>query len=503
MVGMMRVLLEDRRRREWELAEERQKWEEERRRRDLEFDEERHRRQEETSRREEQTHQQMQVLQSLVEGVQLQGEAARRRAETDKDVKVAKLTEEDDIVSYLTMFERIMVAFEVKRERWAYKLASKLCGKAQKAYAALSPAEAGDYDQLKRAILRRYDITDESYRQRFRSGRRGKEESNHELVARLNDLAGKWLKEKRSREQVIDQIILEQFLKTLPEDIRVFVRERSPGSSEEAAKLADDYLQARKEELVSHDGNKKGDKRCLRCGKTGHLIKDCRIPLSKLPREQEKSSEGFSGSYGNRDRFGGGNGSRPADRFGSYDRFGGGNGSRPTDRFGSSSGRPRRDLKDIECHNCHKKGHYSSNCPQNAMLCTERQVKRGVISEMKTQQGITQPGVLKSGVVEGKFVGDILLDTGCSRTLVHQKLVLEDKLKDAGAVAIHCAHGDTVLYPLADISLEVNGKQIAVEAAVSDTLPMSANLPCQPTEEVGDTKCVGSDGARSRRRRNQ
>ena len=81
---------------------------------------------------------------------------------------------------------------------------------------------------------------------------------------------------------------MEQFLKTLPEDIRVFVRERSPGSSEEAAKLADDYLQARKEELVSHDGNKRGDKRCLRCGKTGHLIKDCRIPLSKLPREQEQ-----------------------------------------------------------------------------------------------------------------------------------------------------------------------------------------------------------------------
>ena len=304
------------------------------------------------------------------------------------------------------------------------------------------------------------------------------------------------MKEKGSREQVVDQIVLEQFLKTLPEDVRVFVRERSPGSSEEAAKLADDHLQARKEDLASNDGNKKGDRRCLRCGKMGHMAKDCRIPSSKLPREQEKGSECFNGSYGGRDRFGGGNGGRPTDgsyggrdRFrggnggrptdGSYggrDRFGGGNGSRPTDRFGNNGGRPRRDLKDIDCFNCHKKGHYSSNCPQNAMLCTERQVERGVISGMKRQQGVSQPGVLKSGVVEGKYVGDILLDTGCSRTLVHQKLVSEDKLKDAGAVAIRCAHGDTVLYPLADISLEVNGKQIAVEAAVSGTLPMSVLL---------------------------
>ena len=57
---------------------------------------------------------------------------------------------------------------------------------------------------------------------------------------------------------------------------------------------------------------------------------------------------------------------------------------------------------------------------------------------------------------------------------MHQKLVSEDKLKDAGAVAICYAHRDTVLYPLADISL-IEG-EIVVEAAVSDTLPMLALL---------------------------
>ena len=74
--------------------------------------------------REEQNRRQLELLQSLVEGVQLQGEAATKRAENDRDVKVPKLTENDDIVSYLTMFERLMVAYEVKREEWVFKLAA-------------------------------------------------------------------------------------------------------------------------------------------------------------------------------------------------------------------------------------------------------------------------------------------------------------------------------------------------------------------------------------------
>ena len=49
------------------------------------------------------------------------------------------------------------------------------------------------------------------------------------------------------------------------------------------------------------------------------------------------------------------------------------------------------------------------------------------------KQLATQPGMLRTGLVEGKSVGDILLDTGCSRTLVHQRLVSESKLKEGDA----------------------------------------------------------------------
>ncbi len=56
-------------------------------------------------------------------------------------MRIPKLTKQDDIVSYLTMFERLMTAFEVQKQKWAFKLASNLSGKAQKAYTALPVAE--------------------------------------------------------------------------------------------------------------------------------------------------------------------------------------------------------------------------------------------------------------------------------------------------------------------------------------------------------------------------
>ena len=43
-------------------------------------------------------------------------------------------------------------------------------------------------------------------------------------------------------------------------------------------------------------------------------------------------------------------------------------------------------------------------------------------------------------------------------------------------MAIKCAHGDIVLYPLAKVDMEVDGLQVHVEAAVSRRLPMAVLL---------------------------
>jgi len=113
--------------------------------------------------------------------------------------KPAKLTASDDIEAYLYTFERMMEAYRVDETLWVYRLAPQLTGKAQQAYVVLPRERAGDYDELKAAILRHYNLDEEAYRQRFRTTTKNSEESYRELAIRLKDLMAKWSRDAKRR----------------------------------------------------------------------------------------------------------------------------------------------------------------------------------------------------------------------------------------------------------------------------------------------------------------
>lgn len=55
------------------------------------------------------------------------------------------------------------------------------------------------------------------------------------------------------------------------------------------------------------------------------------------------------------------------------------------------------------------------------------------------------PRIHKPGVVDGKSVADIVLDTGSARTMVRKELVAPGK-EITGSVSIKCAQGNIVTY---------------------------------------------------------
>lgn len=101
---MWQSLLEDRRKREEEIAAERAKREEERTAREREVKEQM-----------DMMTAHMERLMKMVED-QRAGSAAKSGAELS--VKLVPLTEKDDIESYLVTFERIMAAHKVDKGRW-------------------------------------------------------------------------------------------------------------------------------------------------------------------------------------------------------------------------------------------------------------------------------------------------------------------------------------------------------------------------------------------------
>ena len=71
------------------------------------------------------------------------------------------------------------------------------------------------------------------------------------------------------------------------------------------------------------------------------------------------------------------------------------------------------------------------------------------------------------------------------------------KVIEGEAVTIRCAHGDVVLYPLAEVGVEVDGKVIKVDAAVSESLPVSVLLGTDVPELTELLKGVTMERAQS------
>ncbi|KAG7483971.1 hypothetical protein MATL_G00044040 [Megalops atlanticus] len=153
------------------------------------------------------------------------------------------LTDEDDTVTYLSLFERAALTARLPKKQWASALASQLTGEAEVAFRAVQTGGDVEYQVLKAAVLDRGPLAEESSRTRFRSLSCSTGLGPRTLAQELEKAASGWLKpHKRSGAEILQCLVVEQFTAMLPDRTAEWVRAGRPADLDEAVKLAESHI---------------------------------------------------------------------------------------------------------------------------------------------------------------------------------------------------------------------------------------------------------------------
>ena len=150
----------------------------------------------------------------------------------------------------------------------------------------MSDADASDYDKLKKALLTRYNYTEDGYRKIFREAMQETKETPDQFVIRLKNYLAKWLELSGSSpanfDALVDLIVKEQFINGCSEDLVMYLLERRSKDLVELTTWAQKYLIAHKEQL----------------GKSKATVQPRRADQKKTTQSKPDSSQGRQGCCG-------------------------------------------------------------------------------------------------------------------------------------------------------------------------------------------------------------
>ena len=211
--------------------------------------------------------------------------------------------------SYLSRFEKYAVANKWDRSIWAAYLSALLKGRALEVYDRLSVADANDYEKLKDALLKNFDMTERGFRKKFRNDRPERSETFIQFRSRLRSYLNIWINMAKidTFEAICDFMARDQFLESCSRELYVHLKPKTFKKLDEMAKEADLFAEARggvhtctnkgqrdnrrvAQNQSKPDVNKAGVKQEIKCGicGKGHLTIKC---YKNLNRMQASSAE--------------------------------------------------------------------------------------------------------------------------------------------------------------------------------------------------------------------
>ena len=156
--------------------------------------------------------------------------------------KFCPMTVGEDIGTYLMSFEDHMVAYSVDKSKWAALLPPLLTPEVRQVHADLSPEDKRDYDCLKSKILKRFHISRDTYRRKLDGLRKQQSESWATFSCKIGRLHKQWSQEAVTREALANLYEMELLFSHMPPHLAGCVKDKKPGTLEEAASFADTYL---------------------------------------------------------------------------------------------------------------------------------------------------------------------------------------------------------------------------------------------------------------------
>ena len=172
-----------------------------------------------------------------------------------KSPKIPAFNEgKDEMDSYLLRFERYATVQKWEPDTWATGLSALLQGKALDVYALMPKEDALNYDNLKVALLKRYELTEEGFKRKYKKCRPENGETFQQFTTRMKSYFTQWIDMasiEKSYEGLQDLILREQLTFVCNIELELFLHEREPKSLEQASELADQYKEARYVDIVS------------------------------------------------------------------------------------------------------------------------------------------------------------------------------------------------------------------------------------------------------------
>ncbi|CAJ0934704.1 unnamed protein product [Ranitomeya imitator] len=184
------------------------------------------------------------IKQALVRQPRDEEDRAQSAASARKAVQktLLKMTADDDVEAYLTVFERIAEREHLPVDRWAEVVAPFLSGDPQKAYYDLSGVDAMDYTKLKGEILARLGVNTYVRAQRVHVWTFVEHQPARSQMHDLIHLVKKWLQpETLTSAQMLERVVLDKYLRSLPAKLQGWVGQGNPSTADQLVNMVKRY----------------------------------------------------------------------------------------------------------------------------------------------------------------------------------------------------------------------------------------------------------------------